>query len=292
MSSKYGDLYSETSYQIYHSSYARNAKAIGVLWAIFTVCFAIINIVAFVQPQWIGDTLMSPGTGHFGLYRYCRWNGLGTELSCDGTLNDFSTIPSHAWRASTVFIGISALIILLCICAMILFFFLHPATVYQICGWMQAVSALLMFLGVVIYPSGWDHPVVRSVCGADAVKYYPGGCGIRWAYILAILGLFDAIVLSALAFVLGSRYIRLSETIVNNRDAQSMYKGDINSAYTGTGIPVDAQSVVSRRSMNLQPVLYPSGGQDDGKHMSEFTARRSMGKPQTPRVDRQDHFQL
>ena len=161
-------------------------------------------------------------------------------------------------------------------------------------------SAVLMFLGVVIYPSGWDHPVVRSVCGQDAVKYYPGGCGIRWAYILAILGLFDAIVLSALAFVLGTRYIRLSETIVTNRDTASMYKGiqlifrkkyvhreiphlpitfslytvqffvldfftrnstifqslqeikhglcslpcvgDVNSAYTGTGIPADAQS--------------------------------------------------
>lgn len=87
-------------------------------------------------------------------------------------------------------------------------------------------TALLMFLGVVIYPSGWDHPVVRSVCGNDAVKYYPGGCGIRWAYILAILGLFDAIVLSALAFVLGTRYIRLSETMINSSSrAPSVYKG-------------------------------------------------------------------
>jgi LHFPL tetraspan subfamily member protein len=85
-----------------------------------------------------------------------------------------------------------------------------------------------MFLGVVIYPSGWDHPIVRSVCGMDAVKYYPGGCGIRWAYILAILGLFDAIVLSALAFVLGTRYIRLSETMITtSRDTPSMYKGII-----------------------------------------------------------------
>jgi Lipoma HMGIC fusion partner-like protein len=68
MSSKYGDLYSETSYQVYHTNYARNAKAIGVMWAIFTVCFAIINIVAFVQPQWIGDTLMSPGNYVPSLY--------------------------------------------------------------------------------------------------------------------------------------------------------------------------------------------------------------------------------
>lgn len=70
--------------------------------------------------------------------------------------------------------------------------------------------------------------------------------------------------------------------------------GDINSAYTGgTGIPVDAQSVVSRRSMNLQPVLYPPGSHEDGQKMSEFTARRSMGNPQTPRMERSaDHFQL
>lgn len=77
---------------------------------------------------------------------------------------------------------------------------------------------------------------------------------------------------------------------INKRRQVWFHLGDINSAYTGTGIPADAQSVISRRSMNLQPVLYPAGHED--QKMSEFTARRSMGKAQTPRMDRQDHFQL
>lgn len=48
---------------IYTTNYIRNSKAIGVLWGVFTICFAIINIVVFVQPQWIGDTQDSKGTG-------------------------------------------------------------------------------------------------------------------------------------------------------------------------------------------------------------------------------------
>lgn len=35
---------------LYASKYIRNSKAIGVLWAIFTICYAIIGIVAFVTP--------------------------------------------------------------------------------------------------------------------------------------------------------------------------------------------------------------------------------------------------
>ncbi|GIY58544.1 hypothetical protein CEXT_532801 [Caerostris extrusa] len=51
----------------YHANYMRNSKAIGVLWGVFTICFAIINAVVFIQPQWIGDTPDSRGTGYFGL---------------------------------------------------------------------------------------------------------------------------------------------------------------------------------------------------------------------------------
>lgn len=36
--------------QLYATKYIRNSKAIAVLWAIFTICYAIIGIVAFVTP--------------------------------------------------------------------------------------------------------------------------------------------------------------------------------------------------------------------------------------------------
>ena len=52
--------------KLYHTNYVRNSRAIGVLWAIFTICFAIVNVVCFIQPYWIGDGVDTPQAGYFG----------------------------------------------------------------------------------------------------------------------------------------------------------------------------------------------------------------------------------
>ncbi|KAH9381244.1 hypothetical protein HPB48_014445 [Haemaphysalis longicornis] len=122
---------------LYQANYMRNSKAIGVLWAVFTICFAIINVVVFIQPHWLGDTKESRGTGHFGLWQYCHLIQDGQDVTCQGRLDDFSSIPSAAFRAATVFVGLSVVMVLLCICCMLLFFVFHSSTVFHICGWMQ-----------------------------------------------------------------------------------------------------------------------------------------------------------
>lgn len=66
-----------------------------------------------------------------------------------------------------------------------------------------------MLVGVLIFPAGWDADVVKEVCGNEADNYGTGQCGIRWALILAIIGIIDCMVLSILAFVLGTRYVKL-----------------------------------------------------------------------------------
>lgn len=43
--------HAEMNYFHYQANYMRNTRAIGVLWAVFTMCYAIINVVVFVQPQ-------------------------------------------------------------------------------------------------------------------------------------------------------------------------------------------------------------------------------------------------
>lgn len=43
------------------------------------------------------------------------------------------------------------------------------------------------------------------MCGEQTDKYSLGACSVRWAYILAIMGILDALILSFLAFVLGNR---------------------------------------------------------------------------------------
>ncbi|XP_060036748.1 LHFPL tetraspan subfamily member 4 protein [Erinaceus europaeus] len=199
-------LPSQEASKLYHEHYMRNSRAIGVLWAIFTICFAIINVVVFIQPYWVGDSVSTPKPGYFGLFHYCVGSGLaGRELICRGSFTDFSTIPSGAFKAAAFFVLLSMVLILGCITCFALFFFCNTATVYKICAWMQLLAALCLVLGCMIFPDGWDAETIRDMCGAKTGKYSLGDCSVRWAYILAIIGILNALILSFLAFVLGNR---------------------------------------------------------------------------------------
>lgn len=134
-------LPSQEASKLYHDNYMRNSRAIGVLWAIFTICFAIINVVVFIQPYWIGDSVSTPKPGYFGLFHYCVGNeGNNRELTCQGSFADFRSIPSGAFKAASFFVLLSMVLILGCITCFALFFFCNTATVYKICAWMQLLA--------------------------------------------------------------------------------------------------------------------------------------------------------
>uniref|UniRef100_A0A8C4RIH2 LHFPL tetraspan subfamily member 3 n=1 Tax=Erpetoichthys calabaricus TaxID=27687 RepID=A0A8C4RIH2_ERPCA len=198
-------LAAQEAAKIYQTNYIRNSRAIGVLWAIFTILFAIVNVVCFIQPYWIGDGVETPQAGYFGLFHYCIGNGLSRELICQGSFTDFSSIPSGAFKAASFFIGMSMVLVIGCIGCFSLFFFCSTATVYKTCGWLQLTSAACLVLGCLIFPDGWDSDEVKRMCGDRTDKYSLGACSMRWAYILAIMGILDALILSSLAFVLGNR---------------------------------------------------------------------------------------
>ena len=185
------------------------SRSIGVLWAVFSMSFAIIDVIVFVQPQWLGDTELSRGTGYFGLWKSCRLLQDGQDLLCQGKLNDLSSIQITAFKVSTIFVALSTAMILLCVVSMLLFFFTHPCTVFRLCGWLQFFCAISLLTGVLIFPAGWDSQLVKEVCGPEAGSYNVGQCSIRWAYILAMIGVVDCFVLSTLAFVLGVRQTKL-----------------------------------------------------------------------------------
>uniref|UniRef100_A0A670YIW0 LHFPL tetraspan subfamily member 5 n=1 Tax=Pseudonaja textilis TaxID=8673 RepID=A0A670YIW0_PSETE len=191
--------------KIYHTNYVRNARAMGVLWALFTLCFAVIMVVTFIQPYWIGDSIDTPQAGYFGLYSYCIGNALTGELICKGSPLDFGTIPSSAFKTAMFFVGISTFLIIGCILCFSLFFFCNAATVYKVCAWMQLAACAGLSIGCLLYPDGWDSPEVKRMCGEKTDKYTLGVCTVRWAYILCIIGILDALILSFLAFVLGNR---------------------------------------------------------------------------------------
>lgn len=69
----------------------------------------------------------------------------------------------------------------------------------------SAPAALCLVLGCMIFPDGWDAETIRDMCGEKTGKYSLGDCSVRWAYILAIIGILNALILSFLAFVLGNR---------------------------------------------------------------------------------------
>ncbi|XP_034023229.1 LHFPL tetraspan subfamily member 3 protein [Thalassophryne amazonica] len=199
-------LPSQEASKIYHDNYMRNSRAIGVLWAIFTICLAIITVVVFTQPYWIGDSANTPQAGHFGLFHSCVDNGKSTrELVCHGSFSDFGSIPSGAFKVATFFVLMSMVLIISCIGCFTLFFFCNTATVYKTCAWMQLLCAVCLVLGCLVFPHGWDTETIQDMCGEDTAKYTLGNCSVRWAYILAIIGILDALILSFLAFVLGNR---------------------------------------------------------------------------------------
>ncbi|ESO83596.1 hypothetical protein LOTGIDRAFT_179707 [Lottia gigantea] len=193
--------------KIYHTNYVRNSRAICVLWGIFTVCYAILNIVCFIQPQWIGDT-GAGAAGFFGLYRYCLLSN-NNEFSCQGDFFDSNKYLNKSFHAAAVLVGLSALLFLICCLCLLLFLFLNTATTLRICAWIQTLAAIFMFLGCVIFPNGWDNDIITGVCGNNNRIYDMGYCGIRWAYILAIVLIFDAAILAILAFVLAAKQAKL-----------------------------------------------------------------------------------
>ncbi|XP_010020075.1 PREDICTED: tetraspan membrane protein of hair cell stereocilia homolog [Nestor notabilis] len=66
-------------------------------------------------------------------------------------------------------------------------------------------TATGLMIGCLIYPDGWDSAEVKRMCGGKTDKYTLGACTVRWAYILCIIGILDALILSFLGFVLGNR---------------------------------------------------------------------------------------
>lgn len=121
---------------------------------------------------------------------------------CDG---DWRILSKALNPTATFSIGFSALLNLLCIaCFLVLFLFVSPMIVFTICGVLQLLSAFFMFLGCVVYPNNWGEPRVVNIC-YNSSSYFSGKCRIKWAYILAIIGIFDILLLGILALVLSRR---------------------------------------------------------------------------------------
>merc|ERR1711892_1037438 len=251
----------------YSTKYMRSSKAVGVLWGIFSLCYTILAIVVFMQDQWIGDADNSKGPGNFGTWRWCTDSQDGREI-CRGRLDDFGTILSPAFRAATVFTGLAVIISILCIVAFVLFFMCRSSDVFKICGSMQFLSGMCLAIGILSFPAGWDNDEVRGVCGPDADDYKLGTCGVRWAFVLAVIALCDSIILGCLAFTLATKKLKfIEEPAYMNPSSMSMYQGEINPGYLGDNMSLAG----SRKSGGLQPVMLMPHGPQETDRYSEYS---------------------
>lgn len=125
------------SSQIYVTKYVRNSKAIGVLWAIFTICYAIISVMAFFTPEWMGK-VQGEVPGKFGLWASCFASDTGEK--CEGKLHEFYKIVNLPFLIAAVCVGVGCLCALLTVCVMVSFVFCETTKVYHVCGWLQLLS--------------------------------------------------------------------------------------------------------------------------------------------------------
>lgn len=160
---------------LYQTEFVRSARAVGVLWAICTLCFAISQVVVLVQPSWVGTTQgpMGPArpSGTLGLFEVSlntssQFNKCAVSFSthaclcmtqvcvesdwlvpdCRGGLSSLSPLPS--FQSVAVLVGVSLWTVwtsVLCLC---LFRFCSAATVYKICAWLQLTAGWFPLLPV------------------------------------------------------------------------------------------------------------------------------------------------
>ncbi|XP_065332800.1 LHFPL tetraspan subfamily member 3 protein [Cloeon dipterum] len=263
------------STQMYATSYARNSKAVAVLWGVFTLCYAVICLVAFATPEWLGTTSSS---GRIGVWTICNAIDAQSGIeTCIGKLEDVTTIPGVALRSAAILVGLGTLLSLVCVLALLLFFFCGTTSVFMICGWIQLFSAILIGAGVIVFPAGWDTSEVRLTCGSSAGQYALGDCSVRWALVLAVIGCLDGVILASLAFILATRHVRLRP----DPGPGLPYKGEINGAFLN-----DAQSLSgSRKAINMQPVMLMQPSAGDADRYSEFSNRTGRSKASGYRGD-------
>lgn len=207
----------------YSTKMMRTSLAVGVVWGVASFCLTIITGLVFVQDQWIGDTEQSKGPGNFGLWRWCSDSRDGLDI-CRGELDNFSSLLSPAFRAATVFTGLSVLGTLLALLAWLLFCFCRSSEVFKTCGCLQILSGVFLLVAILSFPAGWDNSAVVGVCGPEADDFELGTCGFRWTYLLAVVACCDAFLLGSLALTLGCKEIHVEPP-------HSLYTGDTNQGY-------------------------------------------------------------
>lgn len=185
---------------------SNNLTLTGFFWVIFSVLSALAASTGFFLPYWIQGQIYNT-TVYLGVFRRCNFlekqaNGLSVLVRACGRYASFQDIPSDAWKASTVMIGIGCGFLLVvaftaifsCCCKDIL-----TRTSARVGGALQVMAGFLLAIGFGIYPSGWGSVEFKQACGKEANFYRLGHCKLSWAFFLFVVGTGSAFICAVLS---------------------------------------------------------------------------------------------
>jgi len=184
---------------------------VGFGWSLLSLLAAGAVCTGYYLPYWLIDGNVSSSPVEFGCFRLCYpVRATITNLiavQC-GRYSSFDEIPSVWWKICTVTVGIG------CAVAVLIAFISLPAWCVsdvisrasaRMLGVYQLLAAILICVGCVLYPLGWDNNKWgKEACGSVSAvgPYLLGTCTIGWSFYLTLGGacaLFICASLSAIA---------------------------------------------------------------------------------------------
>ena len=96
---------------------SHNLTTTGMFWVLLSIVSALLACTGFFLPYWIQGKIYN-STVYLGVFRRCNFlikgeNGLSFLEKACGRYASFQHIPSEAWKACTVMIGIGCVFLLL-----------------------------------------------------------------------------------------------------------------------------------------------------------------------------------
>lgn len=103
--------------RVHPNSIMSNLTTTGFFWVLLSVLSALLASTGFFLPYWIQGNIYNT-TVYLGVFRRCnflikRKDGLSVLERACGRYASFHDIPSEAWKASTVMIGLGCGLLLL-----------------------------------------------------------------------------------------------------------------------------------------------------------------------------------
>lgn len=187
----------------------------NILWMVLSVVATLAVITGIMTPKWLygrskifddqtynSSSVFVPPEAMYrpsvGIYNRCkkiqRVIGGDPVLNCYPYIEDFMDIPSDAWKACMVFLcfgvfllGVAGIMSLVGFCVQSV----RKKSIFSLGGLIQAIAALFLVVGLVLYPAGWGNEIVDELCTRPSVQkagaFVLNDCSIGWAF-YAVLG--------------------------------------------------------------------------------------------------------